>query len=188
MKQIIRYSGISFLYEALILLILPFPWLLSALTAACFHEMFHFAAIRYTGGKVLDIEFSCRGIIMETTELSIFQELLCALAGPVGSLLLFCGYPVIPRIAICAGVQALFNLLPIYPQDGGRIFRCIVTFLFPTYAPGICLWTEYALIAGMFIILAYLTIHGEMGSGAVFIMSFLLLRCLAEKYLAKRGN
>lgn len=188
MKQIIRSSGFSLIYEALLLLILPFPWLISALTAACFHEICHYAAVRYTGGKVLDIEFSCRGIIMETTELSVFQELFCALAGPVGSILLFCSYPAMPRIAICAGIQALFNLLPIYPQDGGRIFRCIITLIVPRYASAICFWTEYALIIGILLIFPYLLFHNKVEAWTVFVLSILLSRVFAEKFLAKRGN
>jgi stage IV sporulation protein FB len=94
--------------------------------AALFHEISHFAAIYLTGGKVIGISIGGVGAKMETLPMSRGREVLCALAGPVGSLLLALGLPFLPEMALCALVQGLYNLIPVYPLDGGRILRCLL--------------------------------------------------------------
>ena len=54
------------------------------------------------------------------------QEFLSAMAGPAAGFLLVLLFPWFPRIAFSALVQSLFNLLPIYPFDGGRVIRSIM--------------------------------------------------------------
>lgn len=48
------------------------------------------------------------------------REVLCALAGPLGGFLLLFLLHSAPRIALCAFVQSVCNLIPVYPLDGGR--------------------------------------------------------------------
>ena len=55
-------------------------------------------------------------------------ELLCALAGPFGSLLLALLLRHVPELAICGLIQGVYNLLPLYPLDGGRALRCLFSF------------------------------------------------------------
>lgn len=70
------------------------------------------------------------------------QELLIAAAGPAVSLLLalgsaliwWSGSSIIPpilalHIALTNGLMAVFNLLPGFPMDGGRILRAVIWFL-----------------------------------------------------------
>ena len=54
------------------------------------------------------------------------QEALSALAGPAGSFLMLLLCRVFPEAALWGTVQGLFNLLPVYPLDGGRVLRCAV--------------------------------------------------------------
>ena len=63
---------------------------------------------------------------MDLPEMSRGAELLSALAGPAGGFMLFALHPVLPRLATAGLVQSVYNLLPVYPLDGGRIFRCIL--------------------------------------------------------------
>lgn len=169
-------------------LILPLKMCISICSAAVIHEFFHYLAVRATGNHVYALSVTHRGAVMETSPLSDREELLCAISGPMGSLLLFFCYPWIPRIAICAGVQAIFNMLPLYPLDGGRIFRILAHRFFPVYAVFVCRWTEWTLIILIFLAGLYFSVSFHLGFGPIVLSVLLLFRALLEKYLANRRN
>ena len=124
----VQASGWGCVLLALALLVLPISWLLAAVTAALFHELCHGAAAVALGGSLGEIRLGERGATMEVGGLSNGRELLAAAAGPVGSLGLLLLGRFFPRLALCGLVQGLYNLLPIYPLDGGRILFCLIRF------------------------------------------------------------
>ena len=119
----IYLDGRTCLLWAVLLLTLPLTWLLSAMLAALFHELCHLLALALMGIPVHGIGIGSRGSRIHTPPLDPKRELVCAAAGPLGSLFLLLFLRQIPRIAICAAFQGLYNLLPLYPLDGGRILR-----------------------------------------------------------------
>lgn len=140
-------------FWAFLLLILPLKWLAAAFLAAFFHELCHGAAACLLGGRVLGLEIGPFGAKMEIFGLGRRKEALCALAGPAGSFLLLLFAPLFPLLAVCGLIQGLYNLLPIYPLDGGRVVRGL--------APQISIWAE----------------------GTVWVLAFLLAACFFRNFL-----
>ena len=110
----------------MLVVLLPASWWFGALLAASVHELAHYAAIRLTGGMVTGISITPFGAKMETQPMSRGKELICTAAGPMGSMILAACVSGYPETALCAAAQGLYNLLPVYPLDGGRILKCLL--------------------------------------------------------------
>lgn len=119
----IQVTGRAFFALALWILVVPIRWAAAALTAACVHELGHLAALRLWDVKVFGIEIDIFGAKIETAPMDNGQELACALAGPLAGLALCVLWKWLPSLAIWALTQSVFNLIPIYPLDGGRAWR-----------------------------------------------------------------
>ena len=155
---------------AFLLLVLPLHLLLAAMGAALFHELCHGLAIYATGGKITRLTVGAGGMVMETTPMPPGKELICALAGPAGSFWLACLYPWMPLAAICALVQGCFNILPLYPLDGGRALRCLLEWLMPMQAERIRKLVEILTL----VLLFALAIRA--GNGAILAWGMLVMR------------
>lgn len=116
---------------ALLLLLLPMPWVLAAIFAAVIHELFHAVAILLLNGRIYGLRLSAGGIRMEVSPLPPGREMVAALAGPIGSAVLTLFAPLLPRTALCAAAHCLFNILPVFPLDGGRILQNLLALCLP---------------------------------------------------------
>lgn len=115
---------------ALSLLLIPFNWLFSWMMASVFHELCHYAVLRLCGCRLFSIQIGVNGTTMDTELFGKTKEILCALSGPVGSLMLIFTGRWFPRLALCGLFQCAYNLIPIYPLDGGRAVRSFLIKLF----------------------------------------------------------
>ena len=179
----------AWIIGAMMMLILPLNWLLAALTAAFFHEVCHYCSLRLCAVPVFRIQISARGAVIDTAPMGLRQEFFCALAGPMGGLVLLLFLRWIPRIAICAAAQSLFNLLPVYPLDGGRALSCIARkFLSPERAAIMLKWVTRLCLGGIILLGLLSAIRYHLGLLPLLLAIVLSLRAKREKLLANRRS
>lgn len=177
----VRFDDRIWFFWAAWILLIPLNWLMAAAFGALVHELFHVAAVYLLGGRVTAVKICAFGAVIETENLRGIREAFCALAGPLGSLLLVLLIRRLPVLGICALVQGIFNLLPVYPLDGGRallrllecrnpergasVFRCVEASL-------LCL-----LLAGSWVI----SWRYHMGIGPCLLAGVTILAALLRK-------
>lgn len=162
---------------ALALFLIPWQWVFAWVISSAFHELCHYIAIKLCRCRIWSIDIGIRGTLMETENLTCFQEGVCALAGPVGSLLLTFTSFFMPRVAICGLFHFLYNLLPVYPLDGGRALQALLGHILPD-----ALAETWVKIIGnsVVILLVLLAIYGyrhlALGQLPLMIAAFLVLK------------
>lgn len=130
------FSAGWYVAAALGILILPLRWLLAVCIATAVHEFGHLAALKAQDIPIHTVTVHFGGVSIGAGFMTLLQERIAAAAGPVVSLLLLFWVRWYPELAFCGLCQGLFNLLPVYPFDGGRICgtvsglpMCCVSFL-----------------------------------------------------------
>ena len=173
----LQVSASACILFALMLLVLPLRWLLAAVLAAAVHEACHGVAVRCFGGRICAVQIAAGGARMEATPLNHGAEVICSLAGPVGGLLLLIFAKWIPRVALCGAFQSLWNLLPLYPLDGGNALRNLTKLLLPRdKADLLCRAIEFLCVAALVILGFYGSVVLRLGlipllPGVISLMS-----------------
>lgn len=156
-------TGGACIFLALSLMVLPLRWILAGVTAGLVHELFHGLAVLLCGGEVSRLRLGRSGAVMEIHQLPPKKEWLCAMAGPLGSGLLFLLFPYFPRVAFCATVHCVYNLLPIYPLDGGRALRCLLSGCTEKTKQTVCRILETVTLTLLTLCAFYLTLCRQLG-------------------------
>ncbi|MBQ4566360.1 MAG: hypothetical protein IJA48_08425 [Oscillospiraceae bacterium] len=154
------------------------------------HELGHLTALKLLRVPVHSLRFGASGACLETANMSYRKEFLSAAAGPAANLLLALGFlHREPVFALVNLALLLYNLLPFYPLDGGRILRCMLQFLLGSgraamlterIASGCCL----LLLWGLSI---YLTCILHEGLWPVLLCALITVR-IAGTIFPERGN
>lgn len=181
-------SGYCFALAVMILL-LPPEWIMSAMIAALIHELCHYLAILACSGKTAGVGLYSFSARIALPEMSRGKELLCALAGPFGGMMLWLLAPWFPRLAMCAAVQSLYNLLPVYPLDGGRALRCALhLFLPPSAADFTEAFVGWLTIGALLILSFHLFAVRQMGVLPLMASIGLVFRTKDAKMPCKAGH
>ena len=181
-KFCIMVKGGALLFLALTLLILPIQWLGAMFIAALVHELGHIVAVKAFGGKIHGFSCGWEGALILARIDSRWKEIAAILAGPCAGAVLILFVRWIPRVAILAAIQTLFNLLPIYPLDGGRLIRCLGA------GKRMTMCIEYAVLICVLLVGIYLCFYIEWGFLPLIVVFAVVYRVFMEKLLAKRRD
>ena len=172
-----RISAGFLLFLAGMLLLAPLEWIIAFAVAAGFHELCHLAAIRVLTGNSAKVRLYANGAQMPIPQMSAGREAVCAISGPLGGLMLLPLVGILPRIAICSAIQSVYNLLPIYPFDGGRALRCATAMLFPpNIARAVCRWMEVVFVILLIVVSIYASFWLKLGLFPLLLSLLLLIR------------
>lgn len=177
------------IYLAFLFLFVPLKWVLAWAVASGIHELFHYAAITLLKHKVYRISIGMAGIDMQTECMQINHELACALAGPVGGFLLVLLARWVPEIALCACIQSLYNLIPIYPLDGGRAIKCVLTMVMPEcIVCKVVNGIEKVILIAILGLTVYAAFHYNLGFIPILVVTSLLFKLRMIKIPCKRNQ
>lgn len=154
------------------------------------HELGHVAAARYFGWRITEIELLPFGGVAKTDEWGTVpskQEWIVAAAGPAynGVMIVFAAVcymfgwwsPAWADFFVTANLWlAGFNLLPIFPLDGGRILQAVMSYKLP-YRKCILLTitVSFILSATMLLVSLLPPLFGQPFKLNVFVISIFLL-------------
>jgi len=134
MKTLCFFDSWFLLFCSLLILTLPFHWILAAAAAAILHELCHILTVLFLGGQIYQIRFQIGGATIDSYIGNPYSEIISILMGPVGSLSLFSLIHIWPELALCGTIQGIFNLIPIFHSDGYHILTKTIDIFIPKKA------------------------------------------------------
>lgn len=174
---------------AVCILLLPFNWLIGWMIAVMIHESGHLITLLIFRADILKIIMDCSGISIQTNSLHPGYEMICALAGPLVGLTSVFFSKWMPYTAACSLILTCFNLLPIYPMDGGRIVQGILKFLFaPVIAHRIYQAIGFIAYLSVSIAILWILFINRATTLVITLATFLTFRFLCRKSSCKEGT
>ena len=180
-------EGNFYIYLALFILLLPIRWVAAWAAAAVIHETGHIVAIICCRGRIREIRLRSAGALITTDSLTNRVECICTITGPAASLIgaLFSVY--FPLFGVFCTIQLLFNLLPLYPMDGGRILNCILLRFYPK--ANVTIITRFVRIFFSLIVIAFgavISLCYPLGLLPAVACFLVVLRCVKANIPCKR--
>lgn len=162
---------------AIMLLILPLPWLMGWGLAVVVHELSHCAMLCFCAVPIRGIYLGNHGVLIQTGAMPHWKAILCALAGPLGGLLLLLTGKLFPQAAVCALLLSVYNLLPVYPLDGGRALRALADRIFDARrSKYICIMMERITLLAILVLALLAAFFLKLGLMPLLLAVILCLR------------
>ena len=178
-----QIDPLYFLLCAFALLVIPFRWMCAWCAALLIHELFHYLAIKSVAGSVYGVDITADGIVINTDISGGWQEAVCAIAGPIGSLLLIFTAGRFPRLAVCGLFHGIYNLIPVYPLDGGRVLHTLLEKI--PFGKQIEQWIGYCIHAVFLIAGVYGALCLKLGIFPLIFVAILIRKNYRGKYTCK---
>ena len=140
MQERIRISAFAALLAGFLYIIGDLNTIFAVLLPITVHELGHIIALRLLGMRIIGFEIELRGFCIKYTGCTgLLGEAAAAAAGPLSGLLYAIAASAAGKVSdsawleLTAGVSLLlsvFNLLPVKPLDGGKLFGYISELIF----------------------------------------------------------
>lgn len=174
------------LFVPLMLLVIPFPWVVATMCSILLHELCHITAAKLFGKRIFCFSIGSSGAAIQTDNMNHMEEMIVALAGPASCIIPILLARHFPRLAVCSVVHSVYNLLPLNAFDGSRVLRCLTSFLLPPkFAQQVYKIVETVCVIFIIIILIGATIILKIGFLSVFVMTLFVIKLLRRKKSCK---
>lgn len=185
----VRVSGYFYIFVVIGLYLLPIQWLLGWFAAVAVHELSHYLALKACNVSVHSCEIGPFGAVIETESMKCWQEFLSTLAGPLGGCVLIFAAKFFPQAAVCAMLHSAYNLLPLYPLDGGRLLRCSVEAVFtPKIACTVCKTVGWIASVSIIAVSVYYSLVRKLGMIWLVVATIQLVRTSIVKLSCKQAE
>ena len=165
------------LFIAISIMLLPLKVIFAWMVASFVHELGHILCIVLMKKDIYSIRLSASGAIIQTDRLANWQEWIAALSGPLAGILLLPLTKYMPMTAMFALFQSVYNLMPIYPMDGGRVVLGLFRF-FCGYDNGIKRYGAFMCIFCAIVLLMtiYISLRFSLGVVPLLILLFFFIK------------